>query len=81
MKRIVTMQDVSCVGKCSLTVALPVISAMRHIVFSEFDSVFRFELEPSLLPALAKLTEIYAAHCFGFRSRLLDFFAAATAPL
>ena len=28
MKRIVTMQDVSCVGKCSLTVALPVISAM-----------------------------------------------------
>lgn len=28
MKKIVTMQDISCVGKCSLTVALPVISAM-----------------------------------------------------
>lgn len=28
MKRIVTLQDISCVGKCSLTVALPVISAM-----------------------------------------------------
>ena len=28
MKRIATMQDISCVGKCSLTVALPVISAM-----------------------------------------------------
>ena len=28
MKRIVTLQDVSCVGKCALTVALPVISAM-----------------------------------------------------
>lgn len=27
MKRIVTIQDVSCVGKCSLTVALPIISA------------------------------------------------------
>lgn len=27
MKRIMTIQDVSCVGKCSLTVALPVISA------------------------------------------------------
>lgn len=27
MKRILTIQDVSCVGKCSLTVALPVISA------------------------------------------------------
>jgi len=28
MRRIVTIQDVSCVGKCSLTVALPIISAM-----------------------------------------------------
>ena len=28
MKRILTVQDISCLGKCSLTVALPVISAM-----------------------------------------------------
>ena len=28
LKRIVTVQDISCLGKCSLTVALPVISAM-----------------------------------------------------
>lgn len=28
MKRIVTIQDISCIGRCSLTVALPVISAM-----------------------------------------------------
>ena len=28
MKRIATVQDISCLGKCSLTVALPVISAM-----------------------------------------------------
>jgi len=28
MRRIVTVQDISCVGKCSLTVALPIISAM-----------------------------------------------------
>lgn len=28
MKRIVTIQDISCVGKCSLTVALPIISAL-----------------------------------------------------
>ena len=27
MKRIMTIQDVSCIGKCSLTVALPIISA------------------------------------------------------
>lgn len=28
MKRVVTLQDISCMGRCSLTVALPVISAM-----------------------------------------------------
>ena len=28
MKRVLTMQDISCLGKCSITVALPVISAM-----------------------------------------------------
>lgn len=28
MNRILTVQDISCVGKCSLTVALPIISAM-----------------------------------------------------
>lgn len=28
MKRVVTLQDISCVGRCSTTVALPVISAM-----------------------------------------------------
>ncbi|MCR5731368.1 MAG: pyridoxamine kinase [Sphaerochaetaceae bacterium] len=49
MKRIITVQDVSCVGKCSLTVALPIISAMgveaailptavlsTHTMFKEF---------------------------------------------
>lgn len=29
MKRILTIQDISCVGKCSLTVALPIISMMN----------------------------------------------------
>lgn len=28
MKRVITVQDISCVGKCSLSVALPVISAL-----------------------------------------------------
>ena len=31
MQRIVTIQDISCVGKCSLTVALPIISAIRMV--------------------------------------------------
>ncbi len=49
MKRIATVQDISCIGKCSLTVALPIISAMgvetaivptavlsTHTMFSRF---------------------------------------------
>lgn len=28
MKRVLSIQDLSCIGKCSLTVALPIISAM-----------------------------------------------------
>lgn len=49
MKKIVSIQDISCVGKCSLTVALPIISAMgietaiiptavlsTHTMFSNF---------------------------------------------
>ena len=28
MKKVVSIQDISCFGKCSLTVALPIISAM-----------------------------------------------------
>ena len=28
MKRIASIQDISCLGRCSLTVALPIISAM-----------------------------------------------------
>lgn len=30
MKQVLSVQDLSCVGKCSLTVALPVLSAMGH---------------------------------------------------
>ena len=49
MKRVLTVQDISCLGKCSLTIALPVISAMgsetvilptavlsTHTMFSNF---------------------------------------------
>lgn len=60
MKRIVTMQDISCVGKCSLTVALPILSVMgvetaviptallsAHSVFPDFT--FR-DLTEEILP-------------------------------
>ena len=35
MKRIVTIQDISCVGKCSLTVALPVFLGASGAFYAE----------------------------------------------
>lgn len=52
MKRILTIQDISCVGKCSLTVALPIISA--------------FGVETSVLPT-AVLSTHTAFKDFTFR--------------
>lgn len=51
MKRIVTVQDISCLGKCSLTVALPVISAMG--------------IETSIIPtAVLSAHTIFEGHTF-----------------
>lgn len=52
MKRILTIQDISCVGKCSLTVALPIISA--------------FGVETAVLPT-AVLSTHTAFNSFTFR--------------
>ena len=52
MKRILTIQDISCVGKCSLTVALPIISA--------------FGVETAVLPT-AVLSTHTAFESFTFR--------------
>lgn len=57
MKRILTIQDISCVGKCSLTVALPVISA--------------FGVETSVLPT-AVLSTHTAFNGFTFRDLTSD---------
>ena len=63
MKRIVTIQDISCVGKCSLTVALPIISVFgietailptavlsNHTAFSNFTFT---DLTKDILPISA----------------------------
>ena len=57
MKRILTIQDISCVGKCSLTVALPIISA--------------FGVETSVLPT-AVLSTHTAFKDFTFRDLTCD---------
>lgn len=57
MKKILTIQDISCVGKCSLTVALPIISA--------------FGVETSVLPT-AVLSTHTAFSGFTFRDLTED---------
>ncbi len=57
MKRILTVQDISCVGKCSLTVALPIISA--------------FGIEASILPTAVLSTHTAFKH-FTFRDLSRD---------
>lgn len=52
-KRIVTMQDISCVGQCSLTVALPVISA--------------FGIETAIIPSAVLSTHTGGFSGFTFR--------------
>ena len=62
MKRILTIQDISCLGKCSTTVALPIISAMgvetvilptavlsTHTMFQNFTVT---DLTDSLIPII-----------------------------
>ncbi len=60
MKRILTIQDISCVGKCSLTVALPIISAMGveaavlppavHSTHTQFSGFTFRDLTEDILP-------------------------------
>ena len=57
MKRILTIQDISCVGKCSLTVALPIISA--------------YGIEAAILPT-AVLSTHTAFNKFTFRDLTED---------
>ncbi len=57
MKRVLTIQDISCVGKCSLTVALPIISA--------------FGVETAVIPT-AVLSTHTAFNGFTFRDLTCD---------
>lgn len=58
MKRIVSIQDISCIGKCSLTVALPIISAAG--------------IETAVLPTAVLSTHTAFAGGFTFRDLTED---------
>ena len=57
-KRILTIQDISCVGKCSMTVALPVLSACGQETCILPSAVLSTHTGGFSMPAVQKLTEL-----------------------
>jgi len=72
-KRLLTIQDVSCVGQCSLTVALPVISAcgvetaiLPSAVLSTHTGGFKHYTFCDLTPEIAKIEQSWVKEKIGF---------------
>ncbi len=72
MKRILTVQDISCVGRCSLTVALPIISAagveagvLPTAVLSTHTAFPKFTF-CDLTPEIEKISETFSELDIGF---------------
>ena len=57
MKRILTIQDISCLGKCSLTVALPIISAILPTAVLSTHTMFPNFTVKDLTDQLIPITE------------------------
>ena len=83
MKRILTIQDISCVGKCSITVALPIISAMgvetsiiptavlsTHTMFKNFTCK---DLDDQIVP----ITDHWVSEKIGFDAIYTGYLATA----
>ncbi|MBR3767252.1 MAG: DNA repair protein RecO [Clostridia bacterium] len=62
-------------GKQHLLPAVPssVVSAMRHICFSDFSKIFSFELPEDMLLLLNRLTENYLRSALGQEFKLLSY--------
>lgn len=79
MKRMITIQDISCVGKCSLTVALPILSAAgveaavlptallsTHTAFPKFTFTDLTEELPSIAEVFQELNLTFDAVYTGY---------------
>lgn len=63
-----------------LLLGAPVLQAMRHIIFSEFEKLFLFRLAAHHLGALQSATELYLLRALNLSNlRTLDFFHVLTA--
>ncbi len=61
--------------------ALPLglVSAMRHIIFSEMKSLYQFKLDPALLDELSYITETYLLRKAEHRFKTLEFYNSVQA--
>ncbi len=67
-----------CKGKGTHSYPLEVISAMRHIVFSELDKLFSLTITAELLPRLEYVTEKYLMSVLKRKFNTLDFYKSMT---
>lgn len=83
MKRIVTIQDISCIGKCSLTVALPILSAMgleTAILPTAVLSTHTMFQNPAFIDLTEQMTSItdhWAKEGFDFEAIYTGYLASA----
>lgn len=72
-KRILTIQDISCVGQCSLTVALPILSACGQEVCVLPSAVLSTHTGGFGKPAIRHLTEDFPGILQHWKSQNIDF--------
>lgn len=80
-KRILTVQDISCLGQCSMTVALPILSACGVETCVLPSAVLSTHTGGFGKPAVRDLTEDIPAICAHWRSRGITFDAIYTGYL
>ena len=72
-KRILTMQDISCVGQCSMTVALPILSACGHEVCILPTAVLSSHTGGFQAPHIRNLSGDIPAICDRWKRENIDF--------
>lgn len=72
-KRILTIQDISCVGQCSMTVALPILSACGHEVCILPSAVLSTHTGGFGKPAVLSLTDVIPEILAHWKENRIDF--------
>ena len=63
-------------GDPMVTLSPGALTALRHIVYSDFEKVFAFSLSPQALEELGQAAEAYCVHILQKRLKTLDFYTS-----